>query len=502
MTSVRRRPPSLLLPLNVDQINEEATLTNHHRHRHLLNNTEDSLFELSQQPFHNINDATNTTTFRQEGVTIGSDYLRVEGCTVTRGELHPSSLTLLEIIGRGAFSTVQRAIWNRKTTTNNSTATTTTKRQESSSSNAVSLLSSSSSEPDKENLDYHNHDQTLGQAPSDQEEVAVVVVAVKQCSLVFSSTPRRDMFVKELQALGRIMRDDNHAPNLLMLYGAFLEQDMVTMVLEYMDRGSLEQFIHYWNQRKHPNDRLQTSPPQLPHSSLLLMQEEEEDVVAAMAYQMVSGLAFLHARHMLHRDLKPANVLLHSSGHVKLADFGISSSASSSNATPSMTTMMIMSTCLASTVVGTAYYMSPERLRAKPYGRSSDVWSLGCVLMELCVGHTPWQPPTPQHGDVGAKSISSNIHSLVELVMTMEETPVEELVPHILRRRTSSNGDNNSIDDSQSNDSSVHGGSSSTERLREILLGCLQLQPGTLPRSDITSHTITYSYVRINCFSD
>jgi serine/threonine protein kinase len=513
MTSVRRRrSPSLLLPLNVDQINEEATLASHHRHHcSLLNDTEDSLFVLSQQPYININDATNTT-FRQEGVTIGSDYLRVEGCTVTRGELHPSSLTLLEIIGRGAFSTVQRAIWNRKTTIRNDdisiSATTTTKGQESSSSNAVSLLSSSSSsEPDKENLAHHNQDQLLGQAPSsDQEEVAVVVVAVKQCySLVFSSKPRRDMFVKELQALGRIMRDEEIAPNLLMLYGAFLEQDMVTMVLECMDRGSLEQLIHYRNQRKHPNDRLPSSPPQLPNSSLLLMQEE--DVVAAMAYQMVSGLAFLNARHMLHRDLKPANVLLHSSGHVKLADFGISTFGNSSNATPSMTTMMIMSTCLANTVVGTAYYMSPERLRAKPYGRSSDVWSLGCVLMELCVGHTPWQPPTrplPQHGDVVfTMSTSSSIHSLVELVMTMEETPVEELVPHILKRGTSTNGDNNnSNDDSQSNDSSVNEGSSSTERLREILLGCLQLQPGTLPRSVITSHTITYSYVRINCFSD
>jgi serine/threonine protein kinase len=296
------------------------------------------------------------------------------------------------------------------------------------------------------------------------------------------------MFVKELQALGRIMRDEDHAPNLLMLYGAFLEQDVVTMVLEYMDRGSLEQLIHYLNQRKHPNDPLPPSSTQLPlHSSLLLMQEE--DVVAAMAYQMVSGLAFLHARHMLHRDLKPANVLLHSSGHVKLADFGISTLASSSNATPSVTTMMIMSTCLANTVVGTAYYMSPERLRAKPYGRSSDVWSLGCVLMELCVGHTPWQPPTPQHGDVvGAKRTFTNIHSLVELVMTMEETPVEELVPRILRRR-------NSNDDNQSNDSSVNEGNSSTERLREILLGCLQLQPGTSLRDDMISFTPLFTYM-------
>jgi hypothetical protein len=60
----RRRRLPLLLPLNVDQINEEATLTNH-THRHLLNDTEDSMLVLSQRSYNNINDATNAT-FRQE----------------------------------------------------------------------------------------------------------------------------------------------------------------------------------------------------------------------------------------------------------------------------------------------------------------------------------------------------------------------------------------------------------------------------------------------------
>ena len=49
------------------------------------------------------------TTFRADGVSIGRDYLRLEGTTVTRGELLPDTLTLQEIIGRGAFSVVQRA---------------------------------------------------------------------------------------------------------------------------------------------------------------------------------------------------------------------------------------------------------------------------------------------------------------------------------------------------------------------------------------------------------
>ena len=47
--------------------------------------------------------------------------------------------------------------------------------------------------------------------------------------------------------------------------------------------------------------------------------------VAAMVFQLFSGLSYLHMERMLHRDIKPANVLLHSDGHVKLADFGVAS---------------------------------------------------------------------------------------------------------------------------------------------------------------------------------
>lgn len=98
-------------------------------------------------------------------------------------------------------------------------------------------------------------------------------------------------------------------------------------------------------------------------------------VLASISYQLLWGLSYLHFERMMHRDVKPANILMNSEGHVKLSDFGIVARQTSLPHT---------------TVVGTIRYMSPERLRARPYGSASDVWSVGLVLLECEIGESPW----------------------------------------------------------------------------------------------------------------
>jgi len=82
-------------------------------------------------------------------------------------------------------------------------------------------------------------------------------------------------------------------------------------------------------------------------------------------------LKFIHTHKILHRDLKTSNLFLCSNGVVKIGDFGIS---------------RILHGTLesAETIVGTPYYMSPEVCQNKPYSFKSDIWSLGCILYELC----------------------------------------------------------------------------------------------------------------------
>ncbi len=88
-------------------------------------------------------------------------------------------------------------------------------------------------------------------------------------------------------------------------------------------------------------------------------------------------LEYIHGRKILHRDIKLTNIFLTGNNTVKLGDFGIS--------------RVLESTCEAAmTVVGTPYYMSPEVCESKPYTYKSDVWSLGCVLYELCALDHPF----------------------------------------------------------------------------------------------------------------
>ncbi|KIK70729.1 hypothetical protein GYMLUDRAFT_32770 [Collybiopsis luxurians FD-317 M1] len=79
---------------------------------------------------------------------------------------------------------------------------------------------------------------------------------------------------------------------------------------------------------------------------------------------------------ILHRDLKPDNVFLDENNSVKLGDFGLSKA--------------LLQTNFANTYVGTPYYMSPEVMQEKAYDSKSDIWSLGCLIYELCAHKPPF----------------------------------------------------------------------------------------------------------------
>ena len=86
------------------------------------------------------------------------------------------------------------------------------------------------------------------------------------------------------------------------------------------------------------------------------------------------------AKMILHRDLKPENIFLGADQSVKLGDFGLSK--------------MIQSHDFASTYVGTPFYMSPEICAGEKYTLQSDIWSLGCIMYELCTTEPPFNANT------------------------------------------------------------------------------------------------------------
>ncbi|XP_048656841.1 serine/threonine-protein kinase Nek3 isoform X3 [Marmota marmota marmota] len=103
-----------------------------------------------------------------------------------------------------------------------------------------------------------------------------------------------------------------------------------------------------------------------------------EDMILNWFTQMCLGVNHIHKKRVLHRDIKSKNVFLTQNGKVKLGDFGSARLLSNPMA-------------FACTYVGTPYYVPPEIWENLPYNNKSDIWSLGCILYELCTLKHPFQ---------------------------------------------------------------------------------------------------------------
>jgi len=104
----------------------------------------------------------------------------------------------------------------------------------------------------------------------------------------------------------------------------------------------------------------------------------EEDVVWKYLIQVGLGLQWLHANRILHRDIKSLNVFLTATDDARLGDLGVAR-------------VLSESTCFASTLIGTPYYLSPELCEEKAYNDKSDVWAYGCVVFEMCTLRHPFE---------------------------------------------------------------------------------------------------------------
>ena len=145
-------------------------------------------------------------------------------------------------------------------------------------------------------------------------------------------------------------------PHIIKYLGSFREGTVLNIVTELAESGSLYDLI---KKRK-------ASGAALP-----------ENQVWKYFLQTALGLQHIHSHRILHRDVKTMNIFLTRKDEVKVGDLGVAKVLSN--------TMD-----MASTMVGTPYYLSPELCEGKPYNDKSDVWSLGCVLYELCTMRHPF----------------------------------------------------------------------------------------------------------------
>lgn len=106
-----------------------------------------------------------------------------------------------------------------------------------------------------------------------------------------------------------------------------------------------------------------------------------ETTIKIYSKQILSALEYLHSRNFIHKDIKGANILVSNNGIIKLADFGCAQKLEKS-LTFSKNDFNI---------VGSIPWMAPEVVNQTKYGKKSDIWSFGCVLIEMVTGKMPWE---------------------------------------------------------------------------------------------------------------
>jgi len=116
-------------------------------------------------------------------------------------------------------------------------------------------------------------------------------------------------------------------------------------------------------------------------AQMLKIKIEEVDV-SYITKCISQGLSYLHQHHVVHRDIKSENILLNIDGSVRIGDLGLSTTVESGDKSKY-------------TFAGSRYWMAPEIFRGTGYGRPVDIWSLGCVLMEMMRGTPPYHRVHP-----------------------------------------------------------------------------------------------------------
>ncbi|KAF5462017.1 hypothetical protein F2P56_018062 [Juglans regia] len=205
-------------------------------------------------------------------------------------------------------------------------------------------------------------------------------VAVKVLTMQDFHDDQLKEFLREVAIMKRVRH-----PNVVLFMGAVTKCPHLSIVTEYLPRGSLYRLIHR------------------PASSELLDKRRR----LRMALDVAKGINYLHCLNppIVHWDLKSPNLLVDKNWTVKVCDFGLS--------------RFKANTFISSkSVAGTPEWMAPEFLRGEPSNEKSDVYSFGVILWELVTMQQPWSGLSPAQV-VGAVAFQNR-----KLVIPQNVSPV------------------------------------------------------------------------------
>ncbi|KAG8889264.1 hypothetical protein FRB98_005077 [Tulasnella sp. 332] len=179
------------------------------------------------------------------------------------------------------------------------------------------------------------------------------MVAVKRIRLEGLPETEVTQLMKEVELLKKLQH-----PSIVSYEGMVRDEDSLDIVLEYVENGSLSQTLKAFN-------------------------KFNEKLVATYVTKILEGLHYLHEQQVVHCDLKAANILSTKNGNIKLSDFGVSLALNAMENAKEKESVK-------DNVTGTPNWMAPEVIELKGASTASDIWSLGCTVVELLTGRPPY----------------------------------------------------------------------------------------------------------------
>ncbi|TMW95756.1 hypothetical protein EJD97_008376 [Solanum chilense] len=174
--------------------------------------------------------------------------------------------------------------------------------------------------------------------------------AMKEVTL-FSDDPKSRESAQQLGQEISLLSRLRH-PNIVQYLGSETVDDKLYIYLEYVSGGSIYKILQEYGQLG-------------------------ELAIQSYTQQILSGLAYLHAKNTVHRDIKGANILVDPNGRVKLADFGMAKHITGQYCPLSFK--------------GSPYWMAPEVIKnSNGCNLAVDIWSLGCTVLEMATTKPPW----------------------------------------------------------------------------------------------------------------
>ncbi len=188
----------------------------------------------------------------------------------------------------------------------------------------------------------------------------------------------------------RILASLNH-PNIIGYKEAFYDNPSksLNIIMEYADDGDIASKI-----KDNVKRRLRF----------------DESQIWEWIIQILQGLKYLHSNKIMHRDLKCANLFLMKTGQIKIGDLNVSKLAKNN---------------MARTQTGTPFYLAPEIWKDLPYDYKCDIWSIGCIIYELCTSHPPFR-------GTSLKELSNNVLTGYYLPIEGFSNDMKELVAKML----------------------------------------------------------------------